>query len=263
MPFQLHGKKILITREEKQAKLFSHKVRKLGGIPIEVPLLQILCKGGREEMELLQRNEQFSWLFFTSVNGVHCFFTLLNHYGAATEEILAGSKFAAVGHKTARELEKHGFQADFIPSVYSAETMTKEFTLPNTYTDKPILLIRGNRSRNILPDWFKEQGIPFRQMEVYETGFNFAMKDELNRQLQQNKPDIITFTSPSSVEAFMKMKETQDKTDALIACIGTTTEERAMDFGLRNLLIPDEFTIDGMLDKMGSYIEQKGEIDDE
>ncbi len=220
----------------------------IGGIPVEVPLLKITCKAGQDEIRTLQGNEHFSWLFFTSVNGVHCFFQLLDYYGI-DKKVLVRSKFAAVGHKTAGALEKYGFQTDFIPSVYSAETMTNEFSLSNVYTDGPILLIRGNRSRNVLPDWFREKGIQFTQLEVYETGRNVSVKDELNHQLQQNNLDIITFTSPSSVEAFMDMKETNITADVLIACIGTTTGERAQDFGLRNLLIPDEFTIDGMLEK--------------
>ncbi|RYG74836.1 uroporphyrinogen-III synthase [Lentibacillus lipolyticus] len=262
MSSRLYGKRILITREEKQAKIFSRKVIEQGGIPVEVPLLKISCRDGQEEMISYLQNEHFGWLFFTSVNGVHCFFRLLDHYNV-DKRTFAGSNIAAVGHKTASALDEHGFQTNFIPSVYSAETMTREFRLSDAQTDEPILLIRGNKSRNTLPDWFKEQGIRFVPLEVYETGCNFAATDELNAQLEQNKLDFITFTSPSSVEAFMTMKKPECTTDAQIACIGTTTGDRAREFGLHNLLIPDEFTIDGMLDNISSYIKQKGSIDDD
>ncbi|WP_343753710.1 uroporphyrinogen-III synthase [Lentibacillus halophilus] len=262
MPPKLYGRNILITREKQQAQIFSDKVLERGGNPSVVPLLTISCKNHQDVMKPLQENTYFSWLFFTSVNGVHCFFQLLNFYNI-DKAVLAESKLAAVGQKTAKALDEYGYQVDFIPSVYNAETMRNEFNYSNTHTDEHILLIKGNRSRRVLPDWFKEQGIPFEQMEVYETARNDASKDELNRQLRYNHPDIITFTSPSSVDAFMTLKETAISVNATIACIGTTTGERALDFGFRCPVVPNEFTIDGMLDQIGQYIEQKGWMDDE
>lgn len=253
----LHGKKVLITREQKQAKEFSHNVSKYGGIPVEVPLLKITCKHDKDFLWQIKKQTQYKWVFFTSANGVHCFFQILNeHHG--DHDVFSETKFAVVGRKTARALEGYDQRADFMPTTYSAETMTEEFFTVFSTMEEPVLVVRGNWSRNILPDWFRDQGIRFQVLEVYETDVHSAVKDQLNTILTQNIPDIITFTSPSSVDAFMKMKEKEVSHDMPIACIGTTTEKRAYEAGFSNLLVPDEFTIDGMLARIAEYFEQKG-----
>ncbi|QKY69593.1 uroporphyrinogen-III synthase [Lentibacillus sp. CBA3610] len=257
MAAPLGGQKVLITREKKQAKEFARKVSQYGGIPVEVPLLKISCKYDEDVINLIQNQRQNKWLFFTSANGVDCFFQILNDYHV-DQGLFSEAKFAVVGRKTARALESYGYRADFMPTTYNAETMTNEFFAGYAYMEEPVLLVRGNWSRNELPDWFQEHGIQFQTLEVYETGYHFAMKEKLNAILTQNDLDVITFTSPSSVDAFMKMKETKLNYNLPIACIGTTTEKRASEAGFVNLLVPDEFTIDGMLARMGDYFEQKG-----
>ncbi|TFJ93975.1 uroporphyrinogen-III synthase [Lentibacillus salicampi] len=254
MVMPLKGKRILITRDEKQAKEFADKVLQSGGTPVEIPLLQISCKGDEAIKKLRQTRETFRWLFFTSVNGVHCFFQFLGN-GAIDNAFLADSKFAAVGRKTAQALESHGYQADFIPSTYSAEAMANEFFAIYPCIEEPVLIIRGNRSRDVLPLWLDKQGIHFQMVEVYETGYRFSEKDNLNAILKQYDLDVMTFTSPSSVDAFMEMKEVPVKNLPPSVCIGTTTEARASAFGLTNLLVPNEFTIDGMLKRMEEYYE--------
>src|SRR5699024_7530328 len=122
----LGGKKVLITREEKQAKYFSDIVQRKGGLPVEVPLLKISVVDQSENLKLLQSCSNFEWIFFTSVNGVYYYFQLLEKYHIP----LAGfdkKKIAAVGHKTENALKEFNYKADFIPTIYDAETMADEF----------------------------------------------------------------------------------------------------------------------------------------
>ncbi|GGJ84210.1 uroporphyrinogen-III synthase [Lentibacillus kapialis] len=257
MVLPLNGKQILITREEKQAKEFTHQVMQSGGVPIEVPLLKITCKYDEVLAQLNKKRKLFRWLFFTSTNGVRCFFQILKE-SDISHDFLAESKFAAVGHKTARELESYGYQADFIPSTYSAESMTKDFFTEYSQIEEPVLIVRGNRSRNVLPLWLKGQEVQFETVEVYETGSHLSEKDNLNATLNRQNLDAITFTSPSSVDAFMEMKDKQYMNFPPIVCIGTTTKDRASEWELTNLLVPGEFTIDGMMTLMEEYFKQKG-----
>ncbi|MFD1362909.1 uroporphyrinogen-III synthase [Lentibacillus salinarum] len=253
----LQGKRILITREEKQANDFADKVLQYGGIPVLVPLLKIRCQHNQPNRQLLRNRDSYKWLFFTSTNGVHCFFNLL-HEERMDHTCLSESKFAAVGRKTAQALETYGYQADFTPTTYNAETMTNEFFARHSHLEEPVLLIRGNLSRDILPNWFNNQGIRYQTMEVYATGYHDAMKDRLNATLKKHYLDAMTFTSPSSVDAFMTMKDVQLDNAVPVCCIGTTTEKRAAELGLGNLIVPDTFTIDDMLVRLENYFEQKG-----
>lgn len=248
----LHGKKVLITREKKGAKYFSNQVLKYGGIPIEVPLLKISCNDNVKNVEVLQRLERFDWIFITSANGVECFFKLLNKYHIDLHKIKV--KFAVVGQKTGNRLRDFGVIADFIPSKFDADTLAIEFLVSNQ-KPKEVLLVRGNLSREVLPIEFTKAGIPYAMIEVYQTEINHESKELLNQALH-SQPDFITFTSPSSVEAFDKLAIMKPK--AIHVCIGSTTEDKAAELGYRNLLTPNQhYTINGMIDCMIEMLNEK------
>ncbi|MBP1947689.1 uroporphyrinogen-III synthase [Virgibacillus litoralis] len=257
MSVPLHEKRILITREENQAKEFSEKVKQHGGKPIEIPLLKISCKDKLENKQLLENIHHYKWIFFTSSNGVVCFFQFAKQYKWMSN-VLDKIKFATVGHKTAQTLEAYGYKADFIPSIYNADAMATEFTEKYTVVDEPLLIVRGNKSREVLPEWLTKHEICFDVLEVYETMYNFRVEEELNQLLNQNKLDFITFTSPSAVEAFSEMSNGQIRKNQVFVCIGTTTKKRALELGITNTLTPEQFTIDGMLEQIIDYIARKG-----
>ncbi|MFC2948497.1 uroporphyrinogen-III synthase [Virgibacillus sediminis] len=253
MTISLEGRKILITREVNQAKVFADKVKKYKGIPIVVPLLTVVCRVSEASKGAIGRLGTFKWIFFTSANGVRCFFQTLNHFGLDGQPFLKELKIAVVGHKTEDALKSFGYRADFIPSEYHAEAMGQEFL--KKYDDPaPILLVRGNRSRNVLPDVFSKLNIPFDMIQVYETSFNFQMKEKLRENLKDGNIDYLTFTSPSAVESFCEMV---DERKIPSFCIGTTTQIRAKELGFQETFSPNEFTTDSVLELISDYIAGK------
>ncbi|WP_087971819.1 uroporphyrinogen-III synthase [Oceanobacillus rekensis] len=247
----LHGSKILITREANQAKQLAEKVIELGGVPVEVPLLRISCKDAKENEQTFSKLGTYKWIFFTSANGVNCFFQLTKKYHVRN---LKQHKFATVGHKTEMMLKKYGYQASFIPSTYNAEIMAEEF-LDGFSEEGPALLVRGNRSRDVLPVEFSKQRLAFDAMEVYETTVNDDATERLNQVLYEDEIDFITFTSPSTVEAFVEMAEMRP--EKKVVCIGTTTEQRAKELGFTPINTPEEFTTEAMLLSICEYINRK------
>lgn len=253
MNSSLKGKKILITREKKQAKDFAEKVKICGGNPIEVPLLEISCKDIVANQRILEHIEGYKWIFFTSANGVDCFFQLAEKYKLPK---LKEPKFAVVGHKTEWCLNRHGYLSSFVPSVYNADVMAAEF-LQKFKCDGPALLVRGNRSRDVLPVEFSKLDMDFDMMEVYETKFNYTMENVLQTVLLEEELDFITFTSPSTVEAFSEM--INNIPEITYVCIGTTTEQRALELGFKLVLTPEVYTTDAMLQTIANYIKNEGE----
>src|SRR5690625_5212452 len=120
MAISLHEKSILITREEKQGKQFAAKIRECQGNPVEVPLLKISCMDHQENKEFFQRLASYQWVFFTSANGVRCFFQLAANYKVNTK-VLETVNIAVVGHKTENALKEYGFKA----SLFHLFTMRK------------------------------------------------------------------------------------------------------------------------------------------
>ncbi|CDQ39422.1 MULTISPECIES: uroporphyrinogen-III synthase [Virgibacillus] len=254
MSFPLQNKRILITREKKKTAAFSEKIKQLGGVPIEIPLLRIECSKTKENHLDFKRLDTFDWILFTSSNGVDCFFQLANYY-QVNQDILHTKNIAVVGRKTEETLILYGRKADFIPSTYNAATMAEEFL--TSYPDATsILLVRGNRSRDVLPNRLKAAEKAFTAMEVYETHANYSMKNKLREQLLNSQIDYITFTSPSTVESFVEM--TTMDVAATCVCIGSTTKQRAKELGFSSILMPSEYTIDGMIARIQEDIIRKG-----
>ena len=244
----LAGKKILVTREESQAKAFSRQIALAGGIPIELPLLEIHCTHRIEDKPIWKRlGSSYSWILFTSAYGVNCFFNQLEVLGL-TQAQLASAKIAVVGHKTEDSLKQYGLHAHFIPSCYDAETMAMEFLRKNPRPGT-LLLVRGNLSRDVLPQTFARENIAFDELEVYETVYNKEAGSKLPDVLKANEFDFYTFTSPSSVEAFFEVGGSIESETA-VCCIGTTTSKRAEQLGISNIIIPEQYTIEGMIQVM-------------
>lgn len=250
MNLTLQGKQILVTREKKQAETFAEKIKAYGGQPSVVPLLKISCKEKENTQTILEHLDKYEWIFITSSNGVSYFFELAQYYGIHPEQ-MKKTKFAVVGRKTEEVLQHFGKKADFVPSVYNAKTLAEEFI--GLYKPSgPLLLIRGNLSRDTLPRTFQEYNLSFDSLEVYETIYNKSENGRLNQLLKENTYDFITFTSPSAVEAYVEM--TDVKPDVPYVCIGTTTEARVRELINTTILTPDEFTIDGMIERMCEYV---------
>lgn len=253
----LKGKQILVTREQSQAEAFSKEIEKRGAVSIEAPVLKISCTIDVENQKIISDLSPYKWLFFTSANGVDCFFNYLDHL-KVDKQLMVNCKIATVGSKTEEALIKYGFTADFIPSTYNAEVMAKEF-LEQYINVSPVLLVRGNRSRSVLPKAFEAEKIIFDSLEVYETNYNAEIKDRLSGHIGRSDLDFITFASPSAVDAFTNLIDLDEiKETTKVVCIGTTTENRALELGFTNMITAKKFTVEGMLTAMEAFLHTKG-----
>lgn len=246
----LKNKKILITRDAQAAASFQQLLEREQAKPRTVPLIKIECV---KRTNLSVNVKDCEWVFFTSRNGVACF--LQDKTFAAA---LHHCQIAAVGEKTAQALVEHGYTVDFIPSVFNAETMAKEF-LASYETTKPTLFVRGAIASPILLDAFTKANRTFYCLEVYDTFLHTKAKQQLQTTLAQHTFDYVTFTSPSAVEAFVQsVEDIKQQLDLPIVCIGTTTEQKAMSYGFTQRIVPKKFTIEAMIEAMKIDCMQKG-----
>lgn len=251
----LNKKRILITREASQAHNFAQQISEYGGVPIVTPLLKIDSVSNNDNVKTMGQLHQFDWIFFTSINGVNHFFNQLQN-----KTFPDTCQIAVVGHKTEEALKSYGYNAKFIPTTYNAETMAAEFINKYPYVNN-VLFVRGNLSRHVLLDEFSKHNIKYSKIVVYETIVNVDIKGELN-QVIQNEIDYITFTSPSTVNAFVKLLDDEQLLDEMrqkyCFCIGTTTEQVAIDHQFTNTFIPDVFTIESIVEKMVEISQKEG-----
>ncbi|KGP73918.1 uroporphyrinogen-III synthase [Pontibacillus yanchengensis] len=255
----LSGKRILVTREATKAHTITRLIEQQGGISIEIPLLHFQGIYSDENEKIMKQLPSYDWVFFTSTNGIHFFFELMKHYNNTYEQA-AKLKFAVIGEKTEEVLNDFGYEAHFIPNTYTGEHLGKEF---NEFTSKccSILVVQGNLAKQSVVQELSTRDHVISTAEMYETRVNVRMKEALKKSLQGTRLDIITFTSPSTVQAFVKLAEEEWREELMsipCVCIGPSTQAEAIKKGFNYTMIPEYYTVEGMIEVASAYFNKKG-----
>jgi uroporphyrinogen III methyltransferase / synthase len=239
-------KRILITRPRAQADEFAGKLRSAGFEPVFFPVIEIKPVEDNLALErALSKLGCYEWIVFTSVNAVEVVFGNYSHIIFADG---VGTRFAAIGPKTADSLKAHGIDPHFVPEEYVAEAI-----LPGLgdLIGKWVLLPRAEIARKALPEAiFNAGGIPH-EITVYKTLPSKPDSDGLAA--LRSGVDVITLTSPSTVQNFIAIAKQHGLNplhlpgNPVFACIGPITEQAAKEAGLPNLLVAREYTTDGLM----------------
>ncbi|EOP21421.1 uroporphyrinogen-III synthase [Bacillus toyonensis] len=239
----LAGKTVLITRAQHQAKQMSVAVKERSGIPLEIPLLRMEGTSHRRIHHTARRLHSYDWVIFTSKNGVTFFLDGLE------KKLPLTIKIAAVGVKTKLELEKRGYQVHFVPTSFVAEVFAEEF-LKELSGNERILFPKGNLARDVIPVKLRGIGVSLDELIVYDTKVNVEKKQELITALKVRKVNVITFTSPSTVDSFVRLLEGTNWREwtkkCTIACIGPITEKEA-NLYFPHVIVPKEYTVEALL----------------
>lgn len=245
----LHGKKMLVTRSREQASALTSELEALGAQCIEAPAITI------KPMEDFSRIDQainelaaYTWLIFTSVNGVDQFFGRLKVLGHDARK-LGNVKVAAIGSATAEALEARGVLADIIPVEFRAEGIV-EALAGEIKPGMRVLIPRAAVARDVLPEKLTEYGAAVDVVAVYTTQTADTDGQELCDMLANGEIDLVTFTSSSTVTNLLKLLG--DNGPALLsgvtaACIGPITAQTCLEHDIQPAVIAEEFTIKGLV----------------
>ncbi|WP_203288292.1 uroporphyrinogen-III synthase [Metabacillus sp. cB07] len=255
----LSGKTILITREETQATTFAAKIKKAGGVPVAAPLISFeKAKDIHKLKEAVQGIKAEDCLVFTSMNGVLFFFDFLKEHGFPSD-FLSHCTFAAVGRKTRQLIEDRGYTVRIMPKEYVAERLAEEIA-GSIRPFQHIYLFRGNLAREILMKELTLKGFSVTDLTLYETIHNTEDGDRIEQLLQEQKLDYITFTSSSTVDAFMKVMKNKNLDTLLkgvtLVSIGPITHKTLKKYGYDGI-VSDPYTIDAMIDRIQTHAERQ------
>ncbi|WP_163101762.1 uroporphyrinogen-III synthase [Peribacillus alkalitolerans] len=250
----LHHKHVLITRGSNQSSEMSSMIKQHGGIPYVIPLLSFQKSESNQDKisAVLQRLPNFDWLVLTSKNGVDFLFEWLDCLNIQPKL----PKIAVIGAKTLFYLQTKGHEADFVPTSYVAEVFVEEF-ITILQSNEQVLIAKGNLARDVIATGIRESGYLCEEIIIYDNVIPEGSEKALKDCLSENKIDIITFTSSSSVDHFMKIVKRYQLQeyilDSAIACIGPIAKARADKHGLIVEICPEVYTIDGMIEAMKNY----------
>jgi uroporphyrinogen III methyltransferase / synthase len=165
-------------------------------------------------------------------------------------------KVCAIGPATASQLKKNGIRVDYTPKEYIAEAILKGFE-KMAVRGKRVLLARVKKARDILPKGLKKMGVELDAVEAYRTVKPRGGSMQLRKILTEEKVDVITFTSSSTVNHFVDLLGKGNLPQTLkgiaIASIGPVTSRTAKEKGLAVHIQPREYTIPALTDAIVTY----------
>ena len=252
----LSGLRVLVGRARHQAGVLSSGLLELGAQVIEIPFIEIRKPRSYKPLDSALKNlRDYDWLILTSVNGVEAVWERLKklHF---TRKNLKHLKVAAIGPATKKAIEHRGVRVHVVPEEYVAESVVQ--SLRERVAGKRILLARAKVARDVIPRELRKLGAQVEVVEAYETVIPQSSRTRLRAVLKDPKrrPDVITFTSSSTVRNFVALlglnaKHGRDACtyigDARLASIGPVTSSTLRELGLPVDIEGKQYTIPGLV----------------
>jgi uroporphyrinogen-III synthase len=248
MKRSLSGLRVLVGRARHQAGALSADLRKLGAEVIEIPFIEIRRPSSYKPLDAALENlAGYDWLILTSVNGVDAFWGRLRKLHL-TRRRVKHLKIAAIGPATRKAIEKHGLRVAVVPKEYVAESVVS--SLRSRVKGKRVLLARAKVARDVIPRDLRKLGAQVDVVEAYETVIPEPSRGRLRAVLKSATlgPDVITFTSSSTVRNFVALGGGSHELDGMkLASIGPVTSATLRELGLPVDIEAVEYTIPGLV----------------
>jgi uroporphyrinogen-III synthase len=256
-PAPLAGKRIVVSRAHEQAAALASPLRELGAEVLEIPFIEIRPPASFQPLDdALLGIHAYDWLILTSVNGVKVLAERIRHLGLDALNFVH-LKVAAIGPATEQALEEQQFKVDVVPGKYVAEAVVSR--LRDQVKGQRILLVRAKVARDVIPEELRRAGAMVNVVEAYETVAPETSRTRLRSVLRESarRPDVITFTSSSTVRNFVSLLNLVPGSGAAqwravlegvkLASIGPVTSHTLRELGLPVDIEAREFTVSGLI----------------
>ena len=245
----LSGKHIVLTRALHQNAKFANDLIALGAIPIIFPTIEIKTITDPALIDKAISNiSDYSFIIFTSANAAEIF---INRYQfiTGTHILPKEIKTIAVGKSTASVLASFGIENSKVPEAF----MSKEIpAILGDITGNKILIPCSALAKEDLKLNLENKGAEVHSIAIYDN----QIPESIDLSVLDQPIDYLTFTSPSTVDGWIKIMADSKLNLPEYTCIvaiGEITAEAAKSAGLKVDVIAKEHTTDGMISAMISY----------
>ena len=234
----LLGRRVVVTRASDQAPPLVDGLRRLGAVPVEVPVVELAdpADGGAALAAAAARLATFDWVVLTSANGVD---RLLAHL--RDSRAFGPCRVAVVGPATAAALARYHVAADLVPDEAVGEALVEAFPAPPEDRPGRVLVAQAGDARPVVVDGLRAAGWGVEAVEAYRTVPAPPGPDVL---AAATAADAITFTASSTVRAYV---DGGGAAPPVVVCIGPVTAATAREAGLAVTAVADPHTVDGLL----------------
>ena len=250
----LQHQTILVTRSADQSPTFTTLLSDRGATVIEMPTLEITPPSSWEGLDRAIANiKTYDWIILTSANAVDYFF---DRFSTLNQDVrsIATLKIAVVGKKTAQFLKKRGFNPDFTPPTFVADSLIEHF--PTPVAGLKILFPRvESGGREVLVQSFTAAGAIVTEVAAYQSGCpTIADKKAINA-IRNKQITLLTFASSKTVKHFCQLLEITLGETWLkslkgidVASIGPQTSKTCEELLGRVDCEATEYTLEGLVD---------------
>ena len=242
----LFGTSVAITRPADQSRTIIARLTDLGADVVRLPLIEISdptsFAGLDAAIDVLAAGG-YDWALFASANAVHRFFERLSPL-ETDARAFAATRIGVVGAETARALSAHSLRADLVPENATAAELARSVGKgPGR-----ILFPRVEAGPRSVIDSLVAAGWEVDDVAAYANVP--AVPDPVaTERVLAGEVDVITFTSPSTVENFAALVGPPDRLDPAprVVCIGPSTAEAARGAGFDVTAVAEPHDTDGLI----------------
>ena len=195
----------------------------------------------------IQNLKQYTWIFFTSVNSVECFFKAMQKQKKDIRA-LQGIGIFCIGEKTKQAVEKRGIFVDRIPQQYNSESAAKDMEQFLKKGDT-ILFPASELASTVLEKKAKELGIAMIRVKAYQNHINTNGIEKIKNDVKKGNIDAIAFFSSSQAKNLFLLLGEDIKKCQLFA-IGEQTQQSILHMGAEVKATAEISTGKGLAEKI-------------
>ena len=203
----LFGRRIVVTRAQKQAGELTALLEALGAEILELPFIEVQQYVDPTVLgEVFAGIAIYEWIVFTSVNGVNHFFDFF-HRAFDDIRCLGPMRIAAVGKATARAIEAHKLKVDLVPEQSNGDALADALIAEGGIDGVKMLVVTGNRNREDLVSRLTGEGRAIVDtLPLYATKKTDLTDHPAAERYRREGADAILFTSSSTVNSFIEQE---------------------------------------------------------
>jgi len=258
----LHGKRVVVTRAPHQAEELAALLRERDAAPLLYPCIDIAPPEDCAALDgALQSaaNGGFDCLLLTSANTVIALAKRLTALSLPFD-CLQMPTVGVVGPATAQLAQNMlGLKSTVMPEGYTAVALAVALRIT---PEMRVLLPQSAIANDVLAATLTGAGAKVTNVDAYRTVIGSGGVD-LPAMLAANEVDAITFASSSAVHHFLTRLSNEggsaaDLAQVIVACIGPSTAQTAIECGLSVDVKSREHTLPALVNELEVFFENGG-----
>jgi uroporphyrinogen III methyltransferase/synthase len=257
----LAGRRVLLPRPEGSSPELARALRARGLECLEIPVIRIAPPESWAPLdEAIATADRQDWITFSSAHGVRAFAHRLRALRRDGRH-LGTVRLAAVGQRTAAELEAFGLVCDLAPEGSGSADALADLLIgigPERAAGCRATVVRADRGRDVLRVRLEAAGYEVTEVCGYRSLDVETLSQEAERAVMERPIDWVVLTSPSVARGVVRLFSPRHLGSARVASISPLTTAAAREAGLPAHVEAATASAEGILDAILAHEANRG-----